>query len=92
MNFVPRSQYKSISLSKIPQERQRSIAADSIESRSIDFQPHGASLGSKFAIMSNTMLMQSAQAPNFYLTSNCEDNHSVSYAQKVQEILNNTKS
>ena len=83
MNFVPRSRYNSISLSKIPQDRQKSIAADSIESKSIDFQPHGASLGSRFAGASNTMLMHSAHAPNFYLNSNCDENHSISYAQKV---------
>ena len=86
MNFVPRSKYSSISLSKIPQDRQKSLVAESIESKSIDFQPlpHGASLGSKFGGMSNTMLMHSAHAPNFYLSSNCDENHSISYAQKVQ--------
>ena len=63
MNFVPRSRYNSISLSKIPQNREKSIVADSIESKSIDFKPHN---------ISNTMLMHSAHAPNFYLSSNCD--------------------
>ena len=76
MNFVPRSRYNSISLSKIPQKREKSIVADSIESKSIDFKPYNN--------MSNTMLLHSAHAPNFYLSSNCDENHSMAYAQKVK--------
>jgi hypothetical protein len=82
MNFVSRSRYSSISVSKIPPQRQRliSLITDSAESKSIREMPN----------MSNNLLIRPME--QFYFPSNQNTEISVPYAKRVEEILTRTKS